>query len=127
MTTTTAASTPMAVTPSPQQVVVVSNQSQMHGLLETVLDAGQYDVVSVESTDHAYSCIKRLSPHLVIVCLDVDDIDGFLVLSMLKLDSDTRHIPVVTCTLGRDDEDSEEWAPGSPDDVFSDAPAMGMN
>ncbi len=72
---------------------MVSKQSQLNGLLETVLDAGQYDVVFVESTEHAYSHIKRLTPHLIIVCLDIDDLDGFQVLSMLKLDSETKHIP----------------------------------
>src|SRR5205085_9653429 len=99
MMTITETRAPMAAVCPPQQVVVVSKQSQMNGLLETVLDAGQYDVVFVESTEHAYSHIKRLSPNLIIVCLDIDDIDGFHVLSMLKLDADTKNIPVVTCTV----------------------------
>ena len=104
MTTTTNAITPMTVRSASQQVVVVSKQSQLNGLLETVLDAGQYDVVFVESTEHAYSHIKRLTPHLIIVCLDIDDLDGFQVLSMLKLDDDTKSIPVVTCTMPQDDD-----------------------
>ena len=87
--------------PTSQQVVVVSKQSQLNGLLETVLDAGQYDVVFVESTEHAYSHIKRLTPRLIIVCLDIDDLDGFQVLSMLKLDAETKDIPLVTCTVHR--------------------------
>ena len=93
MMTTTHVRTPMAVRSTSQQVVVVSKQSQLNGLLETVLDAGQYDVVFVESTEHAYSHIKRLTPHLIIVCLDIDDLDGFQVLSMLKLDDDTKGFP----------------------------------
>ena len=99
MMTTTRRRTPTTVRSTSQQVVVVSKQSQLNGLLETVLDAGQYDVVFVESTEHAYSHIKRLTPHLIIVCLDIDDLDGFQVLSMLKLDADTKDIPVVTCTV----------------------------
>ena len=78
---------------------MVSKQSQLNGLLETVLDAGKYDIVFVESTEHAYSHIKRSTPHLIIVCLDIDDLDGFQVLSMLKLDPQTRDIPLVTCTV----------------------------
>jgi CheY-like chemotaxis protein len=118
---------PMATTPGPQQVVVVSKQSQMNGLLETVLDAGQYDVVFVESTEHAYSHIKRLSPNLIIVCLDIDDIDGFQVLSMLKLDSETKTIPVVTCTISGEEDDVQDDAPEPPDDVFTESPALAMN
>jgi PleD family two-component response regulator len=127
MMTATDTRTPIAGNAAPQQVVVVSKQSQLNGLLETVLDAGQYDVVFVESTDHAYSHIKRLSPHLIIVCLDIEDIDGFQVLTMLKLDRETRSIPVVTCSAGRHDEETPDEALEQPDDVFREPPAMGMN
>ena len=119
--------TPMTVSSTSQQVVVVSKQSQLNGLLETVLDAGQYDVVFVESTEHAYSHIKRLTPHLIIVCLDIDDLDGFQVLSMLKLDADTKGIPVVTCTMQRDDEVMQDESLDPPDDVFSQPAAMQLN
>jgi PleD family two-component response regulator len=77
-------------------VALVTTHPQPH-LLDTVLDAGgDSDVVFVESLDHAYSHIRRLSPHLVIVALDIDETQGFQLLSMLKLDSVTSRIPVVT-------------------------------
>jgi CheY-like chemotaxis protein len=123
MMTTTDLRTPTTVRSHSQQVVVVSKQSQLNGLLETVLDAGQYDVVFVESTEHAYSHIKRLTPHLIIVCLDIDDLDGFQVLSMLKLDDETKGIPVVTCTVSQDDQVTEDESLDPRDDVFS-QPAM---
>jgi len=127
MMTTTDARMPMTVRSTSQQVVVVSKQSQLNGLLETVLDAGQYDVVFVESTEHAYSHIKRLTPHLIIVCLDIDDLDGFQVLSMLKLDDETKYIPVVTCTVQADDEVSRDESLDPPDDVFSQPAIMQLN
>ena len=127
MMTTTHTATPMAVRSTSQQVVVVSKQSQLNGLLETVLDAGQYDVVFVESTEHAYSHIKRLTPHLIIVCLDIDDLDGFQVLSMLKLDDETKAIPVVTCTVSQDDEVTRDESIDPPDDVFSQPAMMQLN
>jgi CheY-like chemotaxis protein len=127
MMTTTDARMPMTVRSTSQQVVVVSKQSQLNGLLETVLDAGQYDVVFVESTEHAYSHIKRLTPHLIIVCLDIDDLDGFQVLSMLKLDDDTKYIPVVTCTVQQDDEVRQDESLDTPDDVFSQPAVMQLH
>jgi CheY-like chemotaxis protein len=127
MMTTTQTTLPMTGKSASQQVVVVSKQSQLNGLLGTVLDAGQYDVVFVESTEHAYSHIKRLTPHLIIVCLDIDEIDGFQVLSMLKLDPETRSIPVVTCTVSQEDELVRDEAPERVDDVFSEPPQMVMN
>ena len=119
MMTTTDIRVPTTVRSTSQQVVVVSKQTQLNGLLETVLDAGQYDVVFVESTEHAYSHIKRLTPHLIIVCLDIDDLDGFQVLSMLKLDPETRNIPVVTCTVTQEEEVARDTTMDMPDDVFS--------
>jgi DNA-binding response OmpR family regulator len=127
MMTTSNVHTPTTVSSSSQQVVVVSKQSQLNGLLETVLDAGQYDVVFVESTEHAYSHIKRLTPHLIIVCLDIDDLDGFQVLSMLKLDAETKGIPVVTCTIQQDDEATQDESIETPDDVFRQPAAMQLN
>ncbi len=127
MMTTTATGTPLPMRSTSQQVVVVSKQSQLNGLLETVLDAGQYDVVFVESTERAYSHIKRLTPHLIIVCLDIDDIDGFQVLSMLKLDPDTKDIPVVTCTVTQEEEVTRDESLDLPDDVFSQPAALQLN
>ena len=127
MMTSTRVQTPMTVRSNSQQVVVVSKQSQLTGLLETVLDAGQYDVVFVESTEHAYSHIKRLTPHLIIVCLDIDDLDGFQVLSMLKLDEQTKSIPVVTCTVSQDEETMQDQSLDPHDDVFSQPAMMQLN
>ena len=85
-----------------QKVVIVNGSAEMLELLETVLDAGNYDVVFVESNEHAYSQIKRVQPNLVILCLRIDDVVGFQVLSMLKLDDDTRSIPVLTYATAYD-------------------------
>jgi CheY-like chemotaxis protein len=127
MMTTIETRAPLTGRSTSQQVVVVSKQTQLNGLLETVLDAGQYDIVFVESTEHAYSHIKRLTPHLIIVCLDINDLDGFQVLSMLKLDVDTRNIPVVTCTMTQEENVTRDDSLEPPDDVFSDPPALQLN
>jgi CheY-like chemotaxis protein len=127
MLTTSYASAPAKET-AVDRVVVVSKQSQLDGLLETVIAAGQYDIVFVESTEHAYSHIKRLAPRLIIVCLDIDDIDGFHVLSMLKLDPDTRLIPVITCTVTQGAEPTRDDSRDQrEEDVFLEPPAMYMN
>src|SRR5215831_7435515 len=93
-----------------QKVVIVNGSTEMLELLEAVLEAGRYDVVFVESNAHAYSQIKRVQPNLVILCVRIDDPEGFQVLSMLKLDEQTRTIPVLTYTteLVEDGPDEEE-------------------
>ena len=111
-----------------QKVVIVNGSSEMLELLETVLDAGNYDVVFVESNEHAYSQIKRVQPNLVILCLQIDDVVGFQVLSMLKLDDETRAIPVLTYTTeATGDEDEEEADEQSDAEMFALKPAVRRN
>src|SRR6476646_1898793 len=103
-----AAADTVAPTIVAQKVVIVNGSAEILDMLETVLDAGHYDVVFVESSRHAYSQIKRVQPNLVILCVRIDDAEGFQVLSMLKLDDDTRAIPVLTYTTDQDGQESEE-------------------
>lgn len=112
-----------------QKVVIVNGTPDILGLLETVLDAGHYDVVFVESNAHAYSQIRRVQPNLVILCVRIDQIDGFQVLSMLKLDDATREIPVLTYTNEyegqiAEDEDATEF---SNTEMFTSRPVELMN
>src|SRR5215210_6698473 len=108
-----------------QKVVVVNGNTEVLGMLETVLDAGRYDMVFVESGEHAYSQIKRVLPNLVILCTRIEHLEGFHLLTMLKLDADTKDIPVLTYTTeyeGQDfetavaqlGEDDEELFPSAP-------------
>ncbi len=80
-----------------QNVVVVNGTPEVLDVIESVLDAGHYDVVFVTDIDHAYSHIRQNRPDLVVVCVGFDDPAGFQVLSMLKLDATTSRIPIVTC------------------------------
>jgi two-component system phosphate regulon response regulator PhoB len=115
-------------TTSAQKVVIVNGSSQILELLETVLDAGRYDVVFVESSQHAYSQIKRVQPNLVILCVHVDEPAGFQVLSMLKLDAETRDIPVLTYTTEYEAaEEDEEPAETTETEMFTAKPAVWMN
>jgi PleD family two-component response regulator len=114
--------------PTTQKVVIVNGSAEILELLESVLDAGHYDVVFVESSEHAYSQIKKVQPHLVILCVRMEDGDGLQVLSMLKLDDETRAIPVLTYTIENDTEESIDDVPEpSESEMFAPKPAVWMN
>jgi CheY-like chemotaxis protein len=114
-----------------QKVVIVNGTTELLDLVQPVLTAGRYDVVFVESNAHAYSHIRRERPALIILCLDMHERDGFHVLSMLKLDEETRTIPLLTClseyelprdsvsTIDQDDDDDVE--------MLAPVPAASMN
>ena len=112
-----------------QKVLIVNGSAGVLELLETVLEAGHYDIVFVESSEHAYSQIKRVMPNLVILCVRIEDLDGFQVLSMLKLDEDTRGIPVLTYTTEYEGQVPEEEEAAEPleTQMFAAKPAIQMN
>lgn len=111
-----------------QKVVIVNGSTEILELFETVLEAGNYDIVFVESNERAYSQIKRVQPHLVILCLRIDDDDSFRVLSMLKLDRETCAIPVLTYAAEFEGQEPEEDVGERPEtEVFAPKPAMRMN
>lgn len=109
-----------------QKVVIVNGGDEVAAFLDTVIEAGRYDVVFVESAAHAYSQVKKVTPHLIILCLDLNGDEGFRVLSMLKLDPDTRKIPLLTYALGTERTSDPPMQP-SEDHVFPPARANQMN
>jgi len=114
-----------------QKVVIVNGSTEILELLESVLEAGHYDIVFVESSAHAYSQIKRVKPNLVILCVRIEDLDGFQVLSMLKLDDETRGIPVLTYTTEYEGQETEDEAAEDDEraetEILVAKPAVRMN
>ena len=113
-----------------QKVVVVNGNTEVLGMLETVLDAGRYDMVFVESGERAYSQIKKVVPNLVILCTRIERLDGFQLLTMLKLDPQTRDIPVLTCTTeyeGQDFDTAISQLADEEEDLVPARPSLRMN
>jgi len=115
-----------------QKVVVVDGNAAVLDMLEAVLDAGRYDMVFVESSDYAYSQIRKVLPNLVIVCANIERPEAFQLLTMLKLDANTRDIPVLTYTTEAADQRFEGAASQLADDEDEllparFAPALRMN
>ena len=118
-----------AKSPATQKVVIVNGSTDTLSSLETVLDAGHYDIVFVESNERAYSHVKRVQPNLVILCMRIEDPDGFQVLSMLKLDDETCRIPVLTYTTEYEGQETEDETPDASEmEMFvASKPALPMN
>jgi PleD family two-component response regulator len=120
----------IAATPV-QKVVVVNGNTEVLGMLETVLDAGRYDMVFVESSDRAYSQIKKVVPNLVILCTRIEELEGFQLLTMLKLDQDTKNIPILTYTTEYEGQDFDsavsQLAEDEEEFLSPQRPALRMN
>ena len=121
--------TRIAATPV-QKVVVVDGNTEILGMLETVLDAGRYDMVFVESSERAYSQIRKVLPNLVILCARLENLENFQLLTMLKLDDETRNIPVLTYATeceGQDFDAAISQLAEDDEELFPARQALRMN
>src|SRR5437660_7275667 len=107
-----------------RKVVIINGRTNILEVVETALDAGSYDIVFVGSHAHAYSQIKCVQPNLVILCLSIDDVNGFQVLSMLKLDEETREIPVLTYMTESDGQETGQELEPPDSGIFIPRPAL---
>ncbi len=111
-----------------QKVAIVNGTAELLDVISGVLGAGHYDTVFIESSAHAYSQVRREHPSLVILCLRLDDPAGFQVLSMLKMDEDTKTIPVLTYTSEYDGQPTHQWTiDGGDSDLLQAVPMGTMN
>ncbi len=89
-----------------------SGEDSLLDILETFDPNGRYNVVLIEPCATAYSRIKSVQPHLVVLCTRIEDTEAFDLLTMLKLDPETAAIPVLTYTTEEEAEDSDETEDG---------------
>lgn len=125
-----AAQEPDSTTASVQKVVVVDGGIEMLHGLETMLHARRYQMLFAQSNDLAYSQIKKVRPNLVVLCGGIENRDGSQLLTMLKLDPDTRGIPLVSYAPGRraGDVDAEVFRIDEDEDLLTPGPpALRMN
>lgn len=80
----------------PTRVLLVGGGPEVLSYAEPLLPGGAYDVEFVEAYEAPYAVIRARRPDLVVLCLRIEDHEGFQLLSMLRLDPFTRLIPVVT-------------------------------
>jgi CheY-like chemotaxis protein len=111
-----------------QKVLIVNGSPAVLGLLEAVLAEGRYDVVCIESDEHAYSQVRKMQPDMVVLCTTLDRPEALQVLSMIKLDGATRDIPVLTCvTTGGSDRSGAPPAERAEPDLFARQSELWMN
>jgi chemotaxis response regulator CheB len=96
---------------SPLSVVAVSNDALRPELLDRlIVDDNNCNVIVVESIERAYSRIRQVRPHVVVLFTNIDDVDACQLLSMLYVDRGLRGMSVVTCTTGPDAGDAHRFS-----------------
>lgn len=99
---------PIGRTHALRTVIVVGQPGQQ--VPESPFDTLDYDVVVLEPVTHAYSQVRRVKPALIVMCVSLDDLDCFQLLTMLRLDPETSSIPI-RMFVGSEAEAPAEEAP----------------
>jgi CheY-like chemotaxis protein len=89
-------------------ILVVNDSVEFLQLMEELLVDEGYEVSLSEYGATARETAKRLGPDLLILDVRLPDMDGFEVLNMLRLDPETRDIPVLLCTAAVRDVQAQE-------------------
>jgi PleD family two-component response regulator len=95
-----------------QLAVFVGGGSEALSVVEPVLDGRAYEVEFVAADDEPYATIAALKPDLIVVSLDLSEMSGFYLLTMLRLDPQTASIPVLSYVK---DDDVAALGPASVD------------
>jgi CheY-like chemotaxis protein len=85
---------PNPATPSPR-ILVVDDERRNRQLLEVLLAAEGYDVLSAEHGGQGLVMAAEHAPDLILLDVMMPGMDGYQVTATLKRDARTRHIPVI--------------------------------
>jgi PAS domain S-box-containing protein len=89
-------------------ILIVDNDRESLALLTSMLGEEGYDVRPAESGQLALASAAARPPHLILLDIRMPGMDGFEVCRSLKDYEDTRHIPVMFITSGREVEERVE-------------------
>jgi len=78
-----------------EKILVVDDELDVLRMLEVVLGKSGYDVVTATSGMDGLVAAHSEQPHLVLLDIMMEGMDGWEVLKLLKMEEETRDIPVV--------------------------------
>jgi CheY-like chemotaxis protein len=85
-------------------ILVVDDNNDILELMQRYLSANHYNVVSARSGREALQLAQQIRPYAISLDLMMPEQDGWDLLQILKNQADTRHIPVLVCSVLRQKE-----------------------
>ncbi len=86
----------------PRKILVIEDEEQIRSLVEKILAAAGYSVVSTSDPTRAMELAQRENPDLVLCDIAMPGLDGYGVLKALQGDPKTARFPVVFLTAHRE-------------------------
>jgi two-component system cell cycle response regulator DivK len=79
-------------------ILVVEDDSANRDYARAVLEGEGFEVESVESAEQALVLLRRRTPHLILMDIQLPGMDGLELTRLLKADPATEPIPIVAMT-----------------------------
>jgi len=80
------------------KILVVDDEVYILHILDFILGAENYDVVTASNGEQAIQKVREEKPDLVILDIMMPKLDGYETCRMIKKDPATKHIPVILLT-----------------------------
>ncbi|MEK7493755.1 MAG: response regulator [Patescibacteria group bacterium] len=81
-----------------EKIVFIEDETTLQKMLATALTEVGYSVTTVSDGEAGLAAVRAEKPDLVLLDLILPKMDGFTVLSEIKKDEATAHIPVIVLT-----------------------------
>ena len=81
-----------------KKILIVEDNPMNLELLETILVAKGFEVLSAEGGEASVEMARSEAPDLVLMDLQMPGVDGYAALAAMRADEVTRHIPVIAVT-----------------------------
>lgn len=93
------------------RIAIVNDDVDFIDAMKMLLrEMGEYEIFVIHEGEKAYQRLKKESPNLIILDIRMDSPQrGWSILDLLRLDPQTKDIPVVICTASTLDEDKTNW------------------
>lgn len=86
------------------KVLVVDDNEDIVGFYRDATIGTRYHLMSIAQGGQLSAAVQALAPDLIVLDIMLPDIDGWRLLMRLHEDPATRHIPVVVCTVIREEQ-----------------------
>ena len=80
------------------RILVVDDQPYMHALMRHNLQRAGYEMVAAGNGQEAIEAAMRHQPHVIVMDVMMEGMDGLTALKQLKADERTKNIPVIMIT-----------------------------
>jgi signal transduction histidine kinase len=87
---------------APRLVLVIDNDEDVTRILSYIFETQGHQVISAHSGNEAIELAKRHRPDLITLDLNLPDIDGLDVLRIMRVEEESRHIPVICISVRPD-------------------------